>query len=1191
MNTTQLKKFAQEARTKLIGAVSAKLDEVLTQDSATLRAKAPIIESLRTQLNKTGREALVDKIAYTWFNRLVALRYMDANEFQPLGINIVSPANSNAEGAPQILNDVQAGIFPSDLSLNQTYINSVLNGEVPTSNPDNTAYREILIAVCNHLHHIFPFLFEHIDDYTELLLPNDLTSPFSIVADVVRGMPAEDCTEVEIIGWLYQFYISEKKDEVFAAKGKVEKEDIPAATQLFTPRWIVEYMVQNTVGKLWLQNNPQSQLQQHMPYYIENAEEANNAEYLKIKSVEEIKLLDQACGSGHILVYAFELFAKIYEEQGYSTSEIPSKIIENNLYGFEIDERASQLAAFAITMKARAYHRRFFRNTHVPHILCYQDVDYTTSEVSELVEQYKIKEAEAFDSDMELLAQATNLGSLIQPQTSLETLLQTQKQVEQAMQTTNMFEKQELQKLNTALEQLMLLKRKYHCVVDNPPYMGGGNMNVSLSAYVRSSYPNSKADLMACFMEAGVAALEPMGYLGMINQHSWMFLNSYEKLREHLIDAIHIDTLLHLGARTFPEIGGEVVQNASFTLVNKRSKRIGTYIRLVDLENTILKMEHTLEAIQNPNCGWFYNANQKDFKKIPGRNIGYWLSERMMELFEETSLLNYVITREGMATANNDRFLRSWHEVGLSNFKIEKWFPYSKGGDFRRWYGNNYFVVDWADNGYSIINNIDIKTNRVRSHNYNGDFAFKKGFTWSSLSSGNFSCRINNEEFLFDSKGAKGFANTNDSILPIIAFLNSNVTQLFLNLLSPTLDYKVGDIIQVPYLIRLENYSVNKISQDNISISRQEWDSRETSWDFLQNELIRIKGELDNFEPAEGEVVDLANSNLIELAVQTYCDYWQEQFFTLHQNEEELNRQFIDIYGLQDELTSDVPLEDITILKDETFVENGELIFREDEIVIQLLSYAVGCLFGRYSLDKEGLVLANAGETLADYVERVGKSQTELKLVPDADNVIPILDEEWFDDDIVASIHQFVATVWGEDELQTNIQYIEDVLGKDLRKFFARDFYKDHVKRYKKRPIYWMFSSPKGHFNVLIYMHRYTPDTLNLILNSYLRPFMKKLQNNIDHQKDIIITGTAAEQARARKREERLQDILSDCTKYEYDILYPLASERIAIDLDDGVLVNYNKFGNAIAPLTGVNDTKTKQKVKGFDWIDASTIK
>lgn len=1188
MNTTQLKKFAQEARTKLIGAVSAKLDEVLTQDSATLRAKAPIIESLRTQLNKTGREALVDKIAYTWFNRLVALRYMDANEFQPLGINIVSPANSNAEGAPQILNDVQAGIFPSDLSLNQTYINSVLNGEVPTSNPDNTAYREILIAVCNHLHHIFPFLFEHIDDYTELLLPNDLTSPFSIVADVVRGMPAEDCTEVEIIGWLYQFYISEKKDEVFAAKGKVEKEDIPAATQLFTPRWIVEYMVQNTVGKLWLQNNPQSQLQQHMPYYIENTEEINNAEYLKIKSVEEIRLLDQACGSGHILVYAFELFAKIYEEQGYSTSEIPSKIIENNLYGFEIDERASQLAAFAITMKARAYHRRFFRNTHVPHILCYQDVDYTTSEVSELVEQYKIKEAEAFESDIELLAQATNLGSLIQPQTSLETLLQTQKQVEQAMQTTNMFEKQELQKLNTALEQLMLLKEKYHCVVDNPPYMGDSKYNRQLSFHISTYYKEAKLDLMTCFVEAGISALKPMGYLGMINQHSWMFISSYKEFREKLLGSIHFDTMLHLGTRTFPEIGGEVVQSTSFTISKKTSNLESSFFRLCEYDSSEKKRIGLMDLLSQ---NLFYKKKQTLFSLLPNSNFCYWFSDTMIQTFEHNKLSSIFLAKAGIVSGNDSDFLRFWFEnnngeidYGQTDFKRLKksWVPICKGGSIRRYSGNDEYIINleklWEDG----------KTGKsVRRGDQ--DYYFKKAITWTMVCGSSFSFRIASHS-TFATAAPAIFNDNSQIILYTLGYLNSKVVLTLLPGINPTMNLGSGDVSRLPFFY-LNKIEITTLVTSNISISRQEWDSRETSWDFLQNELIRIKGELDNFEPAEGELVDLANSNLIEIATQAYCDYWQEQFFTLHQNEEELNRQFIDIYGLQDELTPDVPLEDITILKDETFVENGELIFREDEIVIQLLSYAIGCLFGRYSLDKEGLVLANAGETLADYVQRVGKTLNDLQLVPDADNVIPILDEEWFDDDIVASIHQFVSTVWGEDELQTNIQYIEDVLGKDLRKYFARDFYKDHVKRYKKRPIYWMFSSPKGHFNVLIYMHRYTPDTLNLILNSYLRPFMKKLQNNIDHQKDIIITGTAAEQARARKREERLQDILSDCTKYEYDILYPLASERIAIDLDDGVLVNYNKFGNAIAPLTGVNDTKTKQKVKGFDWIDASTIK
>lgn len=1201
MNTSQLKKFAQDARIKLINSVGAKLEEVLTHDSAALRAKANIIERLREDLNKIGREALIDKIAYVWFNRLVALRYMDANDFQPLGVNVLSPVVGKEEGTPQILSDIHAGIFPADLLLDRRYINDVLNGTTPSNNPDNTIFRLVLIAVCNDLHRIFPFLFERIDDYSELLLPDDLTSPFSIVADVQKGMPTEDCKEVEIIGWLYQFYISEKKDEVFASKAKVRKEDIPAATQLFTPRWIVEYMVQNTVGKLWMQNNPQSRLREYMPYYIENPTDST-IDYLKINSVEEIKLLDQACGSGHILVYGFELFAKIYEEQGYSSSEIPTKIIENNLYGFEIDERAAQLAAFAITMKARAYHRRFFRKTVEPKILCYKDINYSKDELGAIIAEYKMKESDAFVADMKLLTQATNFGSLIQPQTSMQTLEEIYEQLKAQDGSTDIFRKHLVAQLTAALKQLMALKEKYHCVVDNPPYMGGGNMNAELSEFVKTNYPKSKADLMACFMEAGIRALLPCGYMGMINQHSWMFLSSYEQLRKELIDSIHIDSLLHLGPRTFPEIGGEVVQNAAFAFCNTESDKQGIYIRLVDYESSSLKQQKALEAIQNPNCGWFYTANQKDFEKIPGYNIGYWLSERIIDIISDNKLLEQVGDgKVGLQTGDNGKFLRIWSEVGNLSLKKnalngidaliseKKWFPYNKAGEIRRWYGNQDYVVNWENDGFEIKNIVDPK-GKLRSRPQNTDYYFRESISWGLITSAGSSFRYYPNGFIYDVAGMSYFPNESVNQWVLLGALNTKLISFINNVFNPTINLQIGDVVRLPYL-NVESQYLESLVIRNVSISKEEWNSRETSWDFKKNELVRLKIEHDNFVPEDGQVADLANSKLLSVACQTYYDYWNEQFFRLHENEEELNRQFIEIYGLQDELTPDVPLEDITILKEETVIENGELLFREDEIITQLISYAVGCIFGRYSLDKDGLILANQGETLQDYLVWVGKAENELQFVPDADNVVPVLDDEWFDDDIVNRVREFIRTVWGDDHLQDNIQFIEDALGKDLRKYLTKDFYKDHIKRYKKRPIYWMFSSPKGHFKVLIYMHRYTPDTLNMILNAYLRPFMEKVRNDIQRQSDIIITGSAVEQGRARKRQDRLKDILADCEKYEYEILYPLASDRIAIDLNDGVLVNYNKFGNAIAPVAGLNDAKTKNKVKSFDWIDTTAIK
>lgn len=1201
MNTSQIKKFAQEARTKLLNLVAGKLESVLTQDSASLRAKAETIKKLNEEIKEIGKDALIDKVAYTWFNRFVALRFMDANDFQPLGINILSPTHGLETGSPQILADVQAGIFPENLKLDRNYINDILNGVTASSNPDNDIYRHILIAVCNDLHRIFPFLFEKIDDYTELLLPDDLTTPFSIVNDVVKGMTIENCAEVEIIGWIYQFYISEKKDEVFAAKTSVKKEDIPAATQLFTPRWIVEYMVQNTVGKLWLQNKPQSALREQMPYFIESPS-VKNEDFLKLNSVEELTLLDQACGSGHILVYGFELLYKIYEEEGYSPAEIPALIITKNLHGFEIDDRAAQLAILALMMKARSYQRRFFNKEIKPNILCYDDVVFNQGELTSVLVLTKLDKSTELQYDLKILEQATNYGSLMIPKSSETFLHDALEKVENALQKADLFQQEVLEKLKLALLQLLPLSKKYHCIVDNPPYMGSGNMNKVLSDFVKNNYKDSKADLMTCFMEAGWKMLLPNGYLGMINLPSWLFLSSFEKLRDIIIKEKHIDSLLHMGRGIFGVDWGStafIIQNQKFDKAAKYfklHKRNFQHIYPEDIRDIFLKAKNNsltkidfdkyrdgdgtahVDNIEDENgLQISYYANQKDFEKIPGSPIGYWLSLNGLKIFNNNKLNNFADARLGMATADNEKFLRFFWEISFEKVSIDKytilhkkWFKYAKGGNYRKWFGNLDYLVNWNNSGYDILNFRD-KNGKVRSHNYNLDFIFKKGITWNALSSNDTSFR-ELDFSLFDNAGSSLFIKDESiNYHKLLGLLNSKVVNYILPIINPTLNYQPGTIGKIP----VDQKSLINISfvEKSIEISKQEWNSRETSWDFQKNELVRFK------------VVD------IESAYNSYKDYWQLQFFNLHKNEEELNRQFIEIYGLQEELTPEVPLEDITILKEESKIENGKLVFQQKEIMAQFISYSVGCMFGRYSLEKEGLILANQGETLEDYIQKVGKAEKDLHFLPDADNVIPILEEEWFDDDIVNRVKIFIRSIWGNEVYSKNIQFVEDCLGDDLRKYLTKYFYADHIKRYKKRPIYWLFSSPKGHFNVLIYMHRYTQDTLNFILNSYLRPFMEKVKNDMQQQEDIIITGSAVEQGKARKRQDKLKDILKDCDAYEYEILYPLAGERIAIDLDDGVLVNYNKFGKAIAPVPGLNDAKTKEKVRKFDWIDTANIK
>lgn len=1188
MNTNQLKRFAQQARIKLIDQIGAKLEKVLTTDSAELREKAGHIQKLQEAINQTNKAQVIDTVAYTWFNRLVALRFMDVNSYEPIAIKVVSPFENAT--LPELLQEAKAGNIPQELPVNHQRIYDLFSGKIPSSNPQNEAYRELLVGACNHLNSIFPFLFERINDYAELLLPDDLLSEFSVIEDIKKGMQAEDCHEVEILGWLYQFYISEKKDEVFASKAKVKKEDIPAATQLFTPRWIVEYMVQNTVGKLWLQNNPDSKLRQHMPYFIESPSVESN-DYLKISSVEEITLLDQACGSGHILVYGFELLSKIYEEEGYNESEIPKLIIEKNLYGFEIDQRAAQLAGLALMLKARSYQRRVFKKEITPNILYYKDLNLSNDEIKDSFKQLKIELTDDLVEDLQNIQQATNLGSLIIPNTNTEQLLEVLEAIDKKLHTNDIFLKQHLSQLKEALVQLVALAKKYHCVVDNPPYMGGGNMNKALGDFVKKYYPDSKADLMACFIEAGLKALKANGFLGMINQHSWMFLSSYEKLREHLIETIHFDTMLHLGARTFPEIGGEVVQNTCFVLWNKITVSKGIYFKLTNLESSELKRLKTLELKYEENVEYIYKTSQNLYKLIPGKPLGYWLNKNGFEIFStKPEIKEFANPRQGLASSNVSRFIKFWFEVKINKigFNIKnnmdaklsgaKWFPHNKGGGTKKWYGNNFYVVNWENNGEEIMGYAAELYGSPTRTIKNIKYYFKPSITWGMIGSGNFTCRISRGGFIFDVGGPSAFVESN-LLEELSGFLNSNVAFYFLRVINPTLNYNSGDLGRLPYVTG--NYQSIKDSVNSCeNISKFYFDNNETSWDFNQNELIRIK--------TQDDATGLATN--LEEAYDSYCLYWRNKFFQLHKNEEELNKQFIEIYGLQDELSPDVPLEYITILKEEASIVKGELVFNAKEVMQQFVSYAVGCMFGRYSLNKEGLILANQGETLEDYLKTVTLSAVEVSFLPDKDNIIPILDNEWFEDDIVGRFYEFLKVTFGKNDFEKNLAFVEECLGKDIRKYFLKDFYTDHIKRYKKRPIYWMFSSPSGTFNVLIYMHRYTPDTLNQILNGYLKTFREKLSAELDRQAHLKNKGTAREQTLAQKEEDRIHKVLLELQEYERE-LYKLATERISIDLDDGVFVNYNKFGKVIKEVKGLNDKKAKDKVKKFDWIDVTEIR
>jgi hypothetical protein len=715
--------------------------------------------------------------------------------------------------------------------------------------------------------------------------------------------------------------------------------------------------------------------------------------------------------------------------------------------------------------------------------------------------------------------------------------------------------------------------------------MGGGKMNNELSKFVKNKYPLSKADLFSCFIERSLLFIPKYGLNGLVTMESWMFLSSFEALRKKLIENTCIQSLTHFGWHIMRIAFGTV----TFILEKRRpdDKFRGTY-SYMEIDNINKETEQPIHFPVKDN-GRFKIANQKDFEKIPGSPIGYWVSEKAIEAYTNNKQLSEKYSfKRGIGTGNNDRFLRYWCEIEVDCIKY-KWQPYNKGGDFKKWYGNRDYVINWDNNGFEIKNYKD-NSGKLRSRPQNLDFNFVKNISYSSLTSGNPSFRIY-EGFLNDQAGNYIVPIQKSDVYVLMYLLNSKIGRYFITIKNQTFNITSEEINTIP-IKEIDIFENNYLC---VEISKTDWDSHETSWDFKTSPLIvsTINEHGNNSQQfnIQTHISSLKDNLLLQQVYDNYKSKWSEMFFQLHHNEEELNRQFIEIYGLQDELTPDVPLEEITILQEETSIENGELVFHADEVFAQFVSYAVGCMFGRYSLDKEGLILANQGETLQDYLEKVGRGEEELTFVPDRDNIIPVLDDEWFRDDIVERFHTFLKASFGEQNFRKNLDFVEECLGKDIRKYFTRDFYKDHIRRYKKRPIYWMFSSPKGYFNVLVYLHRYTPDTINRILNSYLKEFIEKLKMYRSQQEHIEVEGSVTEQNKARKEIDRINVMLEDCMQYEMEILYPLATERIALDLDDGVLVNYNKLGSAVAKVAGLNDKKTKEKVRGFDWIDTSQIR
>ncbi len=1081
------------------------------------------VETLQREIKSKGYENLIDEVAYTWFNRFIALYYMEVNGYSENNFNIISNIDNLNQFAVSVSSQLNA-------EEKQTVISAVQN------NNQDVIFKTLLIHQCNVMNKKLPFLFEQIQDYTELLFPQGMNSADSVIKEML-SLDKSNWQVVEIIGWLYQYYIAERKDEVFAdlKKGKkISKENIPAATQIFTPKWIVKYMVENSVGKMWLEARPNEELQSKFKYYLESAEQEDDVKE-KLKEIinknispEDIKVLDPACGSGHILVTAFEVLYQIYKSAGYMEDEIAKLILTKNLYGLDICDRASQLAQLAVIMKAREYDKDISSKVIELNITSIQDTNWFDSRVKEClmngVTNQLLAQAQ-IDLLQKTFKDAKEYGSILDVK---EFDFNFWEERLYAVQTLNMgllysdITEQLRDKLPQLIKQARIMQQQYECVIANPPYMGNKGMSPKLSEYVKKKYPMSKGDMFAVFKEVILNHTKQNYYSATVNQHSWMFLSSYESLREHLLNNACIDTMVHLGTRAFEELAGEVVQTTTYiTRKVKLPEYIGRFVKLTEYPNAKLKEEKYLEF----NQGDIYCCKQNGFHSIPGTPIAYWVSDKIRASFCNKKIENFAYPKFGMSVGDGELYIKYWYEVDTNKigFKLTngenfiknlKWAPTDKGGNFCRWYGNRMHITNWANNGLEIKNN-------PRAAVRNSDFFFRPHYSWTLVGSGIFSARYFEEGFLLDT--ASNCIYYDKENLFLLALLNTKVCQNYLKLINPTINNSCGVIAKIPVKQINDVQILNKINinvNQNICISKDDWDSFETSWDFEQHPLLRFK--------ENGKVEDSFNK---------WKEYKQEQFNKLKANEEELNRLFIEIYGLQDEMTPEVDDKDITVaLADE---------LRD---IKSLLSYAVGCMFGRYSLDEKGLIYAGGEFDKSRY-------QT---LEVDEDGILPILSDTWFDDDIIEEFKRFLKKAFGELYFNENMQYIADVLGRKgsesaedrIRTYFLKDFYKDHLQIYKKRPIYWMFTSGKEKaFNALIYLHRYDKTTLSRIRKDYLHEFQNKLDNAIQR----------AENEGNVKLTSLYSKYQTECLEFDRKIK-DLADEQIELDLDDGVKVNYAKF-------------------------------
>ena len=1207
MNKTAIKNFAVRARVQLIESAKQRAFEYEITENGENKANVDSIggrvltneekrqrRQLIEQIRQKGYTQVMEEVAYTWFNRFVALRFMEVNGYLPSKIRVFTDENNAFK--PEILKEAMS------VELEGLDKNKVLN--LIDKQDNEELYKYLLITQCNALNAGLPYMFEKIANPTELLFPANLLRNDSVIGQMISEIPEEDWTDqVQIIGWMYQYYNSELKDDTFALlkkNVKITKERIPAATQLFTPDWIVRYMVENSLGRLWYEGHNDFDKSQ-WKYYLDEAEQEPDvdrqlkkirAEYATIKP-EEIKVIDPCMGSGHILVYAFDVLMQIYTSAGWSERDAAKSIIENNLFGLDIDDRAGQLSYFAVMMKARKYSRRILNGETKPNVLSIQDSSWMTDEfIAYAAGKNKVLEADLITLK-NVFTDAKEYGSIISvPMLHFDELYERMDIIRRSY-VGDLFEAQyqsmTAELLYPLVKQAQVMAQKYDVVVTNPPYMGASNMNPKLNEFIKNKYADYKSDFFSAFVVHASEMTTSNGYCGFFTPYVWMFIQSYEKLRQYLYNQATIETLIQFEYSAFEEA---TVPVCTFAFSNSHvAGKKGNYLRLVDFRGGMeVQRQKTLEAIADHNCGYYYEQTTDNFSKIPGSPVAYWVSERMIDAFVNGKPLGSLASvPKGLSTGSVEMFMRHWYEPAFSNITFNttdcketlnstKWYPYAKGGVFRKWDGNLEYVVNWENDGYSVKHFVD-ENGKQRSRPQNTTYYFKKCLTYSAITSYKLSLRYL-DKAIFGGGGDSVHITNEELFNYIFGFINSILQEELLKIISPTINFEVDHLKKLPIII--DNSSIQLINdfvEQNISLSRTDWDSYETSWDFKRHPLVkRVESEEWSVELGERNNNSTLHSQHSTLKMQ--YEAWKEEcesrFLQLKKNEEELNRIFISIYGLQDELTPDVADKDVTVhrvfdtrddVPDSMRNDEGKIVSNyvrtmRDEVV-SLISYAVGCMFGRYSLDVDGLAYAGGEWDSSKY-------QTFL---PDKDNIIPICDDDYFDDDIVGKFIDFVRKVYGDETLEENLRFIADALGgkgtprEVIRSYFLNDFYADHLKTYQKRPIYWQFDSGKKNgFKALIYMHRYQPDLLARMRTDYVHEQQERYRTQLQMLEDSAQTAAPSERVKLNKQITKLKDQSLEIQKYEEKI-HHLADRMIEIDLDDGVKVNYAKFEDVLAKI------------------------